>query len=272
MEPEDLRLVVEYIYCGEVRVTQERLDSVMAVAEVLGIRGLLSSGQPQQPCKKRRLYEEGGGEAQRSERSVITSCSSSASNGGQARSPVGPRPATARQPLSATASQRPGGTADITDSFNDIRPDILEMIKEEQKVSLCPALSAALELIITLFQAKLLEPNTNWNSSSSANLPPGMCYVISNLAVNRTLQSIYLFRRAWRSLLLSESVTEYVAEMLEPERISVPGPPLPRAWSNEVLEVGDHGRGHLVSAAGGTLPVPGGQEARHPIPDLRPLR
>ena len=59
MEPEDMRLVVEYIYCGEVRVTQERLDSVMSVAEVLGIRGLLSSGQSQQPCKKRRLYEEG---------------------------------------------------------------------------------------------------------------------------------------------------------------------------------------------------------------------
>ena len=130
MEPEDLRLVVEYIYCGEVRVTQERLDSVMTVAEVLGIRGLLSSGPPQQPCKKRRLYEEGGGEAQRS---VIT-CSS-ASNGGQARSPVVSRPSTARQPLPAPS--RPGGTggtADITDNFNDIRPDILEMIKEEQKV------------------------------------------------------------------------------------------------------------------------------------------
>ena len=133
-----MRLVVEYIYCGEVRVTQERLDSVMSVAEVLGIRGLLSSGPTQQPCKKRRLYEEGGGGGGgvEGQRSVIT-CSSSASNGGQARSPVVSRPSTARQPLPAPTSQRPGGTggaADITDSFNDIRPDILEMIKEEQKV------------------------------------------------------------------------------------------------------------------------------------------
>ena len=130
-----MRLVVEYIYCGEVRVTQERLDSVMSVAEVLGIRGLLSSGQVQQPqpCKKRRLHEEGGGGEPGSQRSVITSCSSSsASNGGQARSPaVVSRTAPARQPLPAQASQR---TADITDNFNDIRPDILEMIKEEQKV------------------------------------------------------------------------------------------------------------------------------------------
>ena len=136
MEPEDLRLVVEYVYCGEVRVSQERLDSVMAVAEVLGIRGLLTSGP--QPSKKRRLYEEGGGEAARPT-GVITSsssASSSASNGGQARSPVVSRPATARAPLSAPASQqRSGGAADITDNFNDIRPDILEMIKEEQKVS-----------------------------------------------------------------------------------------------------------------------------------------
>ena len=133
MEPEDLRLVVEYVYCGEVRVSQERLDSVMAVAEVLGIRGLLTSGP--QPSKKRRLYEEGGGEAVRPT-GVITSSSSSASNGGQARSPVVSRPATARAPLSTPSSQqRSGGTADITDNFNDIRPDILEMIKEEQKVS-----------------------------------------------------------------------------------------------------------------------------------------
>ena len=129
-----MRLVVEYIYCGEVRVTQERLDSVMSVAEVLGIRGLLSSGQVQQPqpCKKRRLHEEGGGGEPGSQRSVITSCSSSASNGGQSRSPaVVSRTAPARQSLPAQASQR---TADITDNFNDIRPDILEMIKEEQKV------------------------------------------------------------------------------------------------------------------------------------------
>ena len=132
-----MRLVVEYIYCGEVRVTQERLDSVMSVAEVLGIRGLLSSGPPQQPCKKRRLYEEGGGGGGggESQRSVIT-CSS-ASNGGQSRSPVVSRTSTARQPLPVPASGRSGGTgaaADITDNFNDIRPDILEMIKEEQKV------------------------------------------------------------------------------------------------------------------------------------------
>ena len=169
-----MRLVVEYIYCGEVRVTQERLDSVMSVAEVLGIRGLLSSGQSQQPCKKRRLYEEGGGESQRS---VIT-CSPSASNGGQARSPVVSRPSTARQPLSASSSGRPGGAggvADITENFNDIRPDILEMIKEEQKVG--PPWNFKLLMIVNhklLSQAKLLEPNTNWNSSSSANMPPGM--------------------------------------------------------------------------------------------------
>ena len=183
MEPEDLRLVVEYVYCGEVRVSQERLDSVMAVAEVLGIRGLLTSGP--QPSKKRRLYEEGGGEAVRST-GVITSSSSSssASNGGQARSPVVSRPATARAPLSTPASQQRSG-ADITDNFNDIRPDILEMIKEEQKVGM--DMSNVNHKY--KFQAKLLEPNTNWSSGSSANLPPGM---ISNLAVNNFTKSLFV--------------------------------------------------------------------------------
>ena len=128
MEQSDLALLVEYIYCGEVRVAQDRLDSVMAVAEVLGIRGLLKA-ETSSPCKKRRLYEESQSQSPspgESQRPVITS------NGGGA-SPAVAR--TQRLSVSAAPSASRGAGADL-DNFNDIRPDILEMIKEEQKVGL----------------------------------------------------------------------------------------------------------------------------------------
>ena len=124
MDQSDLSLLVEYIYCGEVRVAPERLDSVMAVAEVLGIRGLLKA-EANSPCKKRRLYEDNPPESQRS---VITSISSN----GAGASPVLPRAPRLSVSSPAAAASRQTG-ADL-DGFNDIRPDILEMIKEEQKV------------------------------------------------------------------------------------------------------------------------------------------
>ena len=72
-----------------------------------------------------------------------------------------------------------------------------------------------------------------------------------------------------------------VAKVLEPERNlherhgranhrlfhEIPG-----SRTNEVLEAGDDGRGHLERPPGGSQPLSGGQEARHPLSDLCPLR
>lgn len=72
-----------------------------------------------------------------------------------------------------------------------------------------------------------------------------------------------------RQLPVSASVD--VAKVLEhqPE----PGAQLavPRARTAEVLATRDHGRGDLLRAQGGPVAVPGCEEVRHPVPDVRAL-
>lgn len=71
---------------------------------------------------------------------------------------------------------------------------------------------------------------------------------------------------------LPVSVAVHVAEVLEHEPVAGAQPAVPRARPAQVVAPGDHGRGHLLRAEGGTQPVAGRAQVRHPVPDLRAVR
>ena len=84
------------------------------------------------PSKKRRLVEDAG-EVTNNNNSRGQAGLQAASNGGLMSRP-GPAPGHASGSASMTKSVRgPAASGDL-DNYSDIRPDILEMIKEEQKV------------------------------------------------------------------------------------------------------------------------------------------
>eukprot|EP00092_Neocalanus_flemingeri_P002323 GFUD01002481.1.p1 GENE.GFUD01002481.1~~GFUD01002481.1.p1 ORF type:complete len:605 (-),score=132.40 GFUD01002481.1:649-2463(-) len=197
----DLKMVVEYMYRGEISVKQEQLESIMQVAEALGVRGLVDvSGQPSlsqvktspepavppaliptnvnkaefcgncsgyTPNKKRRLYEDPA-----SNEKPLNCSRTPGPDHRTARTPTIQTPTGSgienRMPPSSMGSlrdpySRTAPTSPDLENYNDIRPDILEMIKEEQK-------------------AKLLEPSQNWasHSGTSSSTVPGGSYCYQN--------------------------------------------------------------------------------------------
>ena len=99
-----------------------------------------------------------------------------------------PRPVPGQGGGSASMSSkslRSSGASGDLDNYSDIRPDILEMIKEEQKVEVEDSIIRS-SVHLSIFQAKLMEPNhNNWSShSSSANNMPGGTYCYQNQLQN----------------------------------------------------------------------------------------
>merc|ERR1719483_1513381 len=215
------------MYKGEISIKHEQLESIMQVAESLGMRGLMdvacqptqtkTSPEPGQhavppaliptsvnkpeccgscsgytPSKKRRLYEDPASNEKPLQcsrtpgpdsRTVRTPTGSGIDNRMPPASMV-----SLRDPYSRTAPTSPD-----LENYNDIRPDILEMIKEEQK-------------------AKLLEPSQNWAShpgASSSSLPGGSyCY-------QNQLQSMW--QKCWNqnaSVYQVSLVTKYTIALL----------------------------------------------------------
>lgn len=201
----DLQVVVEYMYRGEISVKQEQLESIMQVAEALGVRGLVDvSAQPSvsqvktslepavppaliptnvnkaefcgncsgyTPNKKRRLYEDPASNEKPLNCSRTPVPDHRTSRTSSLHTPTGSIIGSGvdnRMPPSSMGSLResfsgPSTASPDLDNYNDIRPDILEMIKEEQK-------------------AKLLEPSQNWASHSgpSSSTVPGGSYCYQN--------------------------------------------------------------------------------------------
>ena len=150
----DALAVVEFLYSGEVRVRPERLEAVLSAAELLGVRPLLEGRPPARPAP---AQPSPGPAVARKRRAVEES--------GRAARPAG----------RADGRQKPETASPDLDNYNDIRPDILEMIKEEQKVS-----ERDSNWCCTALQAKLLEPSPSWSSHcgpGGAGLPGGAyCY------------------------------------------------------------------------------------------------
>lgn len=127
-----------------------------------------------QPAKKRRLFTEADGDMQdRGEHSQPRTVIQCSSNGNMSRLQVASTPSSKPSASMSTSrlastslrgsSSGAGGSGDL-DNYSDIRPDILEMIKEEQK-------------------AKMMEPNQNWSNSSASSVP-GSPYCYQNQIQN----------------------------------------------------------------------------------------
>lgn len=63
-----------------------------------------------------------------------------------------------------------------------------------------------------------------------------------------------------------------MAEVLEHEPEPGAQPALPGARPPQVLEAGDDGRGDILRPEGGAVALPGRQEVRHTLSDVRALR
>ena len=49
VKSEDLVAIIDFLYCGEANVYQENLDSFLAIAEELQLKGLMATDEPQKP-------------------------------------------------------------------------------------------------------------------------------------------------------------------------------------------------------------------------------
>lgn len=63
-----------------------------------------------------------------------------------------------------------------------------------------------------------------------------------------------------------------MAEVLEHQPESRAQPEVPRAWAPEVLAARDHGRGYILCAEGGAVPLTGREEIRHSVPHVCAVR
>ena len=53
MKSEDLNAIIDFLYCGEANVFQENLDSFLAIAEELELKGLMGGSQEEEGEKKK---------------------------------------------------------------------------------------------------------------------------------------------------------------------------------------------------------------------------
>lgn len=131
----DLKAVVDFMYRGEINVSQDQITALLKVAEMLKIRGLTDvSGEhavlrtPEVRASKRPVSRSEEGPAPTKQRgSAERSPGPSPRRSPPTPGPTPPAPHDAPPPHAAAPTLHPD---DI-----DIRPGIAEMIREEERVS-----------------------------------------------------------------------------------------------------------------------------------------
>ncbi|CAH0402232.1 unnamed protein product [Chilo suppressalis] len=139
----DLKAVVDFMYRGEINVSQDQITALLKVAETLKIRGLTDVSGEQAVLRPGGVGSGGNGgggcgvEARASKRAVSREAESPAKSRRRASAERSPGPSPR-----APASPAPDAPADLAapppplhaDDV-DIRPGIAEMIREEERVS-----------------------------------------------------------------------------------------------------------------------------------------
>ncbi|KAJ8737299.1 hypothetical protein PYW07_000570 [Mythimna separata] len=119
----DLKAAVDFMYRGEINVSQEQIPALLKVAESLKIRGLTDvSGEHAVVAGARAAKREGARDA----------------SPPKARRRVSEEPAPARSPSPAPQEPPPEPAPPLHPDDVDIRPGIAEMIREEERVSPLP--------------------------------------------------------------------------------------------------------------------------------------
>lgn len=132
----DLKAVVDFMYRGEINVSQDQITALLKVAETLKIRGLTDvSGE-------HAVLRTGGVEARAPKRPVSRETESPAKSRRRASTERSPGPSPRRSPSTPAGAELipPAEPAAQTvppmhGDDVDIRPGIAEMIREEERVS-----------------------------------------------------------------------------------------------------------------------------------------
>ena len=136
----DLKAAVDFMYRGEINVSQEQIPALLKVAESLKIRGLTDvSGD-------HAVVQPGGRSAKRPERSrdadsppkARRRMSEDRASGGSGRAPAPtPSPTPGAELLPPAEPAAAPALPPLHPDDVDIRPGIAEMIREEERVSDC---------------------------------------------------------------------------------------------------------------------------------------
>lgn len=135
----DLKAVVDFMYRGEINVSQDQITALLKVAETLKIRGLTDvSGE-------HAVLRTGGVEARAPKRPVSRETESPAKSRRRASAERSPGPSPRRSPSTPAGAELvpPAEPASLVapavvpmhGDDVDIRPGIAEMIREEERVS-----------------------------------------------------------------------------------------------------------------------------------------
>ncbi|XP_041987031.1 protein bric-a-brac 1-like isoform X5 [Aricia agestis] len=156
----DLKAVVDFMYRGEINVSQDQISALLKVAEMLKIRGLTDvSGEH---AVLRSASAGGGGpEARPAKRPTSREADSPAKvrRRSSDRSPgPSPRVSPSAQGDMLPPADTPAPPIALHADDVDIRPGIAEMIREEERVG------------YAIDQAKLLENSHAWLGASTSSI------------------------------------------------------------------------------------------------------
>ncbi|XP_048005821.1 protein bric-a-brac 1-like isoform X2 [Leguminivora glycinivorella] len=201
----DLKAVVDFMYRGEINVSQDQITALLKVAETLKIRGLtdvsgehavLRPGGPER-APKRPVSREGESPAKVRRRSLERSPGPS-----PRRSPSTPADLLAEHAAHAAA---PAPPAPLLPDDVDIRPGIAEMIREEER-------------------AKLLESSHAWLGASTSSIADSYQYQLQSMwqkcwNTNQSLVHNLRFRergplKSWRPETMAEAIFSVLKEGL----------------------------------------------------------
>lgn len=152
----DLKAVVDFMYRGEINVSQDQITALLKVAETLKIRGLTDvSGE-------HAVLRPGAERAPK--RPVSREAESPAKARRRASAERSPGPSPRRSPAAPEPEPAPAPAPPLLADDVDIRPGIAEMIREEERVS--PLLAQTLPQLIMYRPSRLPRARPTFSQTS----------------------------------------------------------------------------------------------------------
>ncbi|XP_052752694.1 protein bric-a-brac 1-like isoform X2 [Galleria mellonella] len=239
----DLKAVVDFMYRGEINVSQDQITALLKVAETLKIRGLTDVGEHAvlrpgagpaglDPRAPKRPVSRDSESSAKARRHVSTERDRSPVPGpSPRRSPSTPPSAPAELPPAGAVPGEPGGhvgpsLAGLHADDVDIRPGIAEMIREEERVKICLLIRIlrSARKFLQEDQAKLLENSHAWLGASTSSIADSYQYQLQSMwqkcwNTNQSLVHNLRFRergplKSWRPETMAEAIFSVLKEGL----------------------------------------------------------
>ncbi|XP_026331917.1 protein bric-a-brac 1-like isoform X2 [Hyposmocoma kahamanoa] len=219
----DLKAVVDFMYRGEINVSQDQITALLKVAETLKIRGLTDvSGE-------HAVLRPGGMEPRAPKRPVSREAESPAKARRRVSSERSPGPSPRRSPSTpaggvdlivppATPPTHAPAMPPLHSDDGDIRPGIAEMIREEERIP------GYFQDYGAEHKAKLLENSHAWLGASTSSIADSYQYQLQSMwqkcwNTNQSLVHNLRFRergplKSWRPETMAEAIFSVLKEGL----------------------------------------------------------